>query len=119
MAASVSSGDDNGDMSDINVTQLADVVLVLLIIFLITVPSVLRAAAVADSAPIDVNLPSMEGGATDGGIPTTIWIRGGTEDRPALTINDRPTDRDDLAELIEALGFPPEEISITVRAGPD
>jgi biopolymer transport protein ExbD len=54
MAAAVSFGDsdDGGTMSDINVTPLVDVVLVLLIVFMITVP------AIIGSTPIRVDLPS-------------------------------------------------------------
>ena len=44
------SGPDNGTLSDINVTPFVDVVLVLLIIFMITAPMLMRA--------IDVSLPS-------------------------------------------------------------
>jgi biopolymer transport protein ExbD len=80
---------------------------------MITVP------AVVGSAPIDVNLPEDGAVAANAEIPMqTIWIRRGTEDRLALAINDLPTNKDDLIELIEKLGFPPEEIPITVRAGP-
>src|SRR5205085_8611874 len=52
MAASLSSGDeDGGVMSDINVTPMVDVVLVLLIVFMITVP------AIIGSTPVHVDLP--------------------------------------------------------------
>ncbi|MEH6418272.1 ExbD/TolR family protein [Pseudomonas sp. CGJS7] len=44
-----SSNSDSGAISDINVTPLVDVLLVLLIIFMVTAPTV--------SYPIDVNLP--------------------------------------------------------------
>ncbi|HEY4554983.1 MAG TPA: biopolymer transporter ExbD [Lysobacter sp.] len=44
-----SSGGGGGAMSDINVTPLVDVMLVLLIIFMVTAPTL--------SYPIDVNLP--------------------------------------------------------------
>lgn len=55
MAASVSSADDDGSvMSDINVTPLVDVVLVLLIVFMITVP------AIVGSTPIKVDLPNTQ-----------------------------------------------------------
>jgi biopolymer transport protein ExbD len=56
MAANVSFGDDDGGgaLTDINVTPLVDVVLVLLIVFMITVPTVIG------SAPIKVNLPLTE-----------------------------------------------------------
>jgi biopolymer transport protein ExbD len=53
MAASVSLGDEDDGrvMSDINVTPMVDVVLVLLIVFMITVP------AIIGSTPIRVDLP--------------------------------------------------------------
>jgi biopolymer transport protein ExbD len=54
MAAAASFGDDDDGrvMSDINVTPLVDVVLVLLIVFMITVP------AIVGSTPIKVDLPN-------------------------------------------------------------
>ena len=55
MGASAGSGfsdEDDAVMSDINVTPLVDVVLVLLIVFMITVP------AIVASAPIKVDLPT-------------------------------------------------------------
>jgi biopolymer transport protein ExbD len=53
MAANISSGtyEDDELMSGINVTPLVDVTLVLLIVFMITVP------AIVGSAPVKVNLP--------------------------------------------------------------
>ncbi len=42
MAISMGSGDEGGSMSEINTTPLVDVMLVLLIIFLITIPAVLE-----------------------------------------------------------------------------
>ena len=52
MAMSVGSAEDNAPMSDINTTPLVDVMLVMLIIFLITVPVVLQS--------IPVRLPKVE-----------------------------------------------------------
>jgi biopolymer transport protein ExbD len=54
MAGLVSFGDDDGGsaITDINVTPLVDVVLVLLIVFMITVP------AIVGSTPVRVDLPS-------------------------------------------------------------
>ncbi len=57
MGMSVGEGDDSGMMSEINTTPLVDVMLVLLIIFLITVPVVIQA--------VPVNLPQVAN------IPTT------------------------------------------------
>jgi len=56
MAAAVSFGDEDDGrvMSDINVTPMVDVVLVVLIVFMITVP------AIIGSTPIHVDLPRTE-----------------------------------------------------------
>lgn len=51
MAISSGSGDDEGVMSEINTTPLVDVMLVLLIIFLITIPAVLET--------IEVQMPDL------------------------------------------------------------
>jgi biopolymer transport protein ExbD len=53
MAASMSgfSDDDGSPLSDINVTPLVDVVLVLLIVFMITVPSIVGSARVKVDLP--------------------------------------------------------------------
>jgi biopolymer transport protein ExbD len=54
MAGRVTSGfgdDDDGMMSDINVTPMVDVILVLLIVFMITVP------AIVGTAPVKIDLP--------------------------------------------------------------
>jgi len=59
MAMSIGSPDDSGDqsaMSDINTTPLVDVMLVLLIIFLITVPVVIQTVPL--TLPKVVNLPT-------------------------------------------------------------
>src|SRR5881394_3670539 len=73
MAASVSFGDDadgGGTMSDINVTPLVDVVLVLLIVFMITVP------AIVGSAPVKVNLPqTSEFGGDPSDLPIKMFVK--------------------------------------------
>lgn len=51
----MSSGSGNGPLSEINVTPLVDVMLVLLIIFMVTAPMM--------TAGVDVNLPQARGGA--------------------------------------------------------
>ncbi|HEX2790958.1 MAG TPA: biopolymer transporter ExbD [Steroidobacteraceae bacterium] len=49
-------GDDRGIMSEINTTPLVDIMLVLLIIFLITIPVITKNVAV--SVPKAVNIPT-------------------------------------------------------------
>lgn len=114
MAGSVGSSfgdDDDGVMSDINVTPLVDVTLVLLIVFMITVP------AIVGSAPIDVSLPESGSVApADELPPMTVSVK--RDDAGALVIflNERPTDEAGLRDLIKELGLPPEEQAVTLAA---
>ena len=71
MGGKASSGDDDGgEISDINVTPLVDVVLVLLIVFMITMPAVLG------NAPVKVNLPetaAYSSGVDD--LPVNVFLK--------------------------------------------
>jgi biopolymer transport protein ExbD len=112
MAASTSSfGDDDGAMSDINVTPLVDVVLVLLIVFMITVP------AIVGSAPIKVNLP--ESGAVAMATelaPMTVAVQRGESGRLAIFVNERPTNKEGLIAMLKSIGLPPEDQPVTLAA---
>jgi len=113
MAASTSGFSDEGDgvMSDINVTPLVDVVLVLLIVFMITVP------AIVGSAPIKVNLP--ESGAVAPATelpPMTVSLKRTESGELVLYLNDQATDEKGLRKLIKDLGLPPEEQPVTLAA---
>jgi biopolymer transport protein ExbD len=112
MAASTSSfGDDDGAMSDINVTPLVDVVLVLLIVFMITVP------AIVGSAPIKVNLP--ESGAVAMATelaPMTIAVQRADSGRLAIFVNERPTNKEGLIAMLKSIGLPPEDQPVTLAA---
>lgn len=57
MAMSVGSGDDQAAISAINTTPLVDVMLVLLIIFLITIPVITKTVPV--TLPSAVNIPTV------------------------------------------------------------
>jgi biopolymer transport protein ExbD len=103
MGASAGSGfsdEDDAVMSDINVTPLVDVVLVLLIVFMITVP------AIVASAPIKVDLP------TSGSVemaselpPITVSVRRGDDGKVQIFLNDNQTDDAGLKQAVEELGL--------------
>ena len=73
MAAKTGGSEENEALSDINVTQLVDVVLVLLIVFMITVP------AMVGSSQVDVDVPESTAIAPDMGktdtLPLTIYLK--------------------------------------------
>jgi biopolymer transport protein ExbD len=112
MAASTSSfGDDDGALSDINVTPLVDVVLVLLIVFMITVP------AIVGSAPIKVNLP--ESGAVAMATelaPMTVAVQRAASGKLAIFVNERPTNKEGLVAMLKSIGLPPEDQPVTLAA---
>ena len=103
MGASAGSGfsdDDDAVMSDINVTPLVDVVLVLLIVFMITVP------AIVASAPIKVDLPTS--GSVDMASelpPITVSVRRGDDGKVQIFLNDRQTDDAGLKQAVDELGL--------------
>ena len=114
MAASVGSGfsdEDDAVMSDINVTPLVDVVLVLLIVFMITVP------AIVASAPIKVDLPTS--GSVDMASelpPITVSVRRGDDGKVQIFLNDRQTDDAGLKEAVEDLGLVKAEQRVNLAA---
>ncbi len=112
MAASVSSGDDgDGTMSDINVTPLVDVVLVLLIVFMITIP------AVVGSDPLDVNLPTT-GAVKPADVipPMSITIQRAGENSLTFFVNDEQTTKEGLLAVVQDKGLPPEDQAVALRA---
>jgi biopolymer transport protein ExbD len=85
-------GDDEGALSDINVVPLVDVVLVLLIVFMITVP------AIVGSAPIKVDLPETSDAAMAGSetLPLHLYLRREQSGDVVLYRNDTRTNRASL-----------------------
>lgn len=114
MGASTGSGfsdEDDVVMSDINVTPLVDVVLVLLIVFMITVP------AIVASAPIKVDLP------TSGSVemaselpPITVSVRRGDDGSVQIFMNDRQTNDAELKKLVEDLGLARDDQRVNLAA---
>src|SRR3954470_8708399 len=103
MAAQVSSGfsdEDDAVMSDINVTPLVDVTLVLLIVFMITVP------AIVGSAPIKGNLPDTGAVAmADEWPPLTVSVKRDDAGKITIFLNERGTTEEGLPALIKELGY--------------
>jgi biopolymer transport protein ExbD len=99
MAANLGSNyvdESDGAMSDINVTPLVDVVLVLLIVFMITVP------AIVSSARVKVDLPETNAVAADSEIlPFVFSLKLGETGEPVLYLNDNPIDEAGVRKLFE------------------
>ena len=94
--ASAFADDEAGPISDINVVPLVDVVLVLLIVFMLTVP------AIVGSAPIKVDLPETTSikMAEAEDLPLHLFLRREPSGEYQLYLNDRKTSEADLRSLL-------------------
>jgi biopolymer transport protein ExbD len=90
------SDDDGGTLSDINVVPLVDVVLVLLIVFMITVP------AIVASAPIKVDLPETVSAAMvqTEDLPLHLFLHREESGQVVLYLNDKATNEALLRSLL-------------------
>jgi biopolymer transport protein ExbD len=90
MAGRVTTGfsdDDEGLMSDINVTPMVDVILVLLIVFMITVP------AIVGTAPVKIDLPETKSvPAPSEQLQLAFALKRGATGELELYLNDQKTD---------------------------
>jgi biopolymer transport protein TolR len=116
MAGSVSFGDDadgGGTMSDINVTPLVDVVLVLLIVFMITVP------AIVGSAPVKVNLPQTSAfGGDNAELPMNIFIKRQPSGELGWYLNDQEVQPDSFSKKLKDMKVPKDQ-AVTIAADKD
>jgi biopolymer transport protein ExbD len=107
MAGNVRSGFDDDDasvMSDINVVPLVDVSLVLLIVFMVTVP------AIVASAPIKVDVPETVAAAmTAERLPLNLAVRREPSGEIGLYVNGSRTDEKSLRALVLELVQPGDE----------
>ena len=90
MAAHISPGysdDGDGAMSDINVTPLVDVILVLLIVFMITVPVIVGSARVKVDVP---ETTSVE--AETEQLPIVFALKRNESGQNTLYLNENPID---------------------------
>ena len=98
-SAGYSDEDDASLMTDINITPLVDVVLVLLIVFLITVPSIVASSA------LKVNLPeSSAGSAASTAQPWELGLQSDASGQARLYLGREPTNREALEKLLDESG---------------
>ena len=115
MSAGVSTefGDDDDGLplSDINVTPLVDVTLVLLIVFMITVP------AIVGSAPVKVDLPqSTSVPAAAEQLPYIFTLKQASTGEVQLYLNDALTDEAGVRKLFDQFGAPRDEQPVSLSA---
>lgn len=105
MAGSLPSNysDDDGVLSDINVTPLVDVVLVLLIVFMITVPALVRAAHIRVDLPETRHADPTQAPTK---VPLELFLRRGEDHLLKLYLDDQPVTVAELESLIKKRGDP-------------
>jgi biopolymer transport protein ExbD len=114
MAGSLSSSagysDDGAPMSSINVTPLVDVTLVLLIVFMITVP------AMVASAPVKVDLPESKSiAAASEQMPMLFSLKLGEDGTLELYLNERRIEEAEIRQMF-ADAPPAEDQQISLAA---
>src|SRR5262245_5495168 len=114
MAASASSfHDEEGVISEINVTPLVDVVLVLLIVFMITVP------AIVASAPVKVDLPETAAAKSDTAIAAAkleIFVRRQPSGEIVAYVGQQFVPLDDLKRALQATALPSRTEPVKIAA---
>ncbi len=92
------SDEDDGALSSINVTPLVDVTLVLLIVFMITVP------AIVGSARVKVDLPETSAvPAESENLPLMFSLKRTDNGPPALYLNENPIDEAGVRKMFATL----------------
>lgn len=110
-ASSYSDEDDSATLSDINVTPLVDVTLVLLIVFMITVP------VMVSSARIQVNVPeTSEVAQVPDPVTLVVSLRREASGELSVYLNDQKTTHDELRPRLEAYNQIAEDLPPVILA---
>jgi biopolymer transport protein ExbD len=113
MAAKLGGSDEGEALSDINVTPLVDVVLVLLIVFMITVPSVVG------SAPVKVDLPGTSAILSAMQEPQSLPIKVNVkreEGQTRVYLGEQVVSLDEFAPFLRSLGALDKESPVQIAA---
>lgn len=114
LSTSSSYEDEAAPLSAINVTPLVDVTLVLLIVFMITVP------AIVGTAPIEVELPETTNIPVESEFtPIVFTLKRGAAGGVELYLNDQRVDEAGVRRYFEQLGprAAEQQVSLSVETG--
>ncbi len=113
MAAKAGGSSEDEALSDINVTPLVDVVLVLLIVFMITVP------AMVASSPVDVKVPQTTAIAPEIAegetLPLTIFVKK-DEGLTKVFLGEQAVTLDSFTAYLQSLSNIDKEASVRIAA---
>ena len=107
--------DDASAISDINVTPMVDVTLVLLIVFMITVP------AIVGSAPVKIDLPESQAivAAPPEALPLIFSLKRGESGELELYLNEQRTDEAKIRKMFHDMGTPSDSQQVSLAADKD
>lgn len=108
MGAPTNSGDTDEPLASINVVPLVDIILVVLIIFMVTAPMIIRPS-------INVNLPKASSGDETGDTPLTLSISAAGEVR----LNGKPATDDQISEMARQLSEKNPDVQAVIAADKD
>lgn len=109
MGAKISGGGDDDDpISEINIVPFVDIILVVLIIFMVTTPLIMKPS-------IAVNLP--KAGAGDSTTPSELTI--GISANGSLALNGKPTDEAAITAYARDLSVKRPDVQAIVSADKD
>jgi biopolymer transport protein ExbD len=106
--ASKITGDNDEPIADINIVPFVDIILVVLIIFMVTTPFIMKPS-------INVNLP--KAGTGDDTTPSELTITIGTENR--LLLNGKPSDEAAITTYSKELAIKKPEVQAIISADKD
>jgi biopolymer transport protein ExbD len=108
MGARTTGGDDDDPISEINIVPFVDIILVVLIIFMVTTPFIMKPS-------INVNLP--KAGSGDSTAPSELSISIGAGG--ALFLNGKPTDEAAITGYSHDLSLKKPDVQAIVSADKD
>ncbi len=110
LGSTFESSEESGDIvSEINVTPLVDVVLVLLIVFLITVPSLVYRG-------IEVDLPNASAADTQNDLRLIVTMKNEPAGGYGIYANGVPTDMEKIQPLVNDMVARDPKVTATVAA---
>src|SRR6185312_4143866 len=106
--ASKISGDNDEPIADINIVPFVDIILVVLIIFMVTTPFIMKPS-------ININLP--KAGSGEDTTPSELSI--GIAVDGALTLNGKPTDETAISNYAHELAGKRPDVQAIISADKD
>lgn len=108
MGAKISDSEEDGEISDINIVPFVDVILVVLIIFMVTTPFIMKPS-------ININLPK----AGSGGETTPSELSIGIAANGSLSLNGKPADEAAISDYAKQMAAKNPETQAIVSADKD